>query len=72
MLRLYVRAQLARRAFVDRIARVLRNDHGATVSEYALVLALVSVAVIVVLGNLGGALESKIQAVIDKLQEVNP
>ncbi len=72
MLRLYVRAQLARRAFVDRIARVLRNDHGATVSEYALVLALVSVAVIVVLGNLGGALESKIQAVIDKLQDVNP
>lgn len=63
MLRLYVKAQLARRALVDRIAGVLRNDKGATVSEYALVLALVTVAVIGVLSSLGTTLSDKINEV---------
>jgi Flp pilus assembly pilin Flp len=70
MLKLCVRADVAYRAFLDRLKGVLKDRAGTTVSEYALVLALVSVAVIVVLTNLGGALETKIQAVIDKLEAV--
>lgn len=70
MLKLCVRADLALRGVLDRLKGVLRDRAGTTVSEYALVLALVSVAVIVVLTNLGGALEEKISEVITKIQGV--
>ena len=48
---------------MGRVKSVLSGEQGATVSEYALVLALVTVAVITVLGNLGTALSDKIEGV---------
>ncbi len=72
MLRTYVRLNLVKARLNERLKSVLRGEEGATVSEYALVLALVTVAVITVLGNLGSTLNAKIQAVIDKLGDVNP
>ena len=50
----------------------LRTDRGSTVAEYALVLVLVSLAVIGVLTTLGTTLKAKIQEIIDDLQRANP
>jgi Flp pilus assembly pilin Flp len=57
---------------LSRVANAWSDERGATVAEYALVLVLVAVALIVVLGDLGEALELKIQSVIDRLTTANP
>lgn len=49
-----------------------RKDRGATIAEYALVLALVTVALVTVLGELGTVLQAKISAIIARLSGVNP
>lgn len=45
-----------------------RADSGATVAEYALVLAIVVVGLILVLSELGEALREKISAVVDQIR----
>lgn len=45
-----------------------RADRGATVAEYALVLAIVVVGLILVLSELGEALREKISAVVDQIR----
>lgn len=52
------------------IIRFWYDQRAATTMEYALLLALVALAVIAVLGSLGGAIEGKIQEVINKLKGV--
>ncbi|MGI6632194.1 MAG: Flp family type IVb pilin [Bacillota bacterium] len=59
--------QLQFSRLVNWLRRLLGNDRGATVAEYALVLVLVAVALIGVLTTLGDALRNRIQDVIDKL-----
>jgi pilus assembly protein Flp/PilA len=44
-----------------------RKNDGQTLSEYALILVLVALAVLVVLGLLGGQIQAIFQAVIDAL-----
>ena len=59
--------QLQFSRLVNWLRRLLKDDRGATVAEYALVLVLVAVALIGVLTTLGDALRNRIQDVIDKL-----
>ena len=72
MLKLCVKADLSARAFLDRLKGVLKDRAGTTVSEYALVLALVTVAVIGVLSSLGGVLETKINGVVTAIRDGTP
>ena len=46
----------------DRVNR-LHNDKGATAVEYGLMVALIAVAIIVMVGFLGGALNDKFKDV---------
>jgi pilus assembly protein Flp/PilA len=47
--------------------RFVKDDSGATAIEYGLIAALVSVAIIVVLGTLGNNLESTFNSVATEL-----
>ena len=49
------------------IRKFLRDDSGATAIEYGLIAALVSVAIIVVLGTLGNNLEATFNTVAKNL-----
>lgn len=49
----------------------LQNDEGATAIEYGLIAALVSVAIIGILGTLGGNLLATFQTVSDSLATAN-
>ena len=42
----------------------LRDDAGQTMAEYAVVLAVITVAVVVTLGVLSGAISDKLNSVI--------
>ncbi len=47
--------------------RFAKDESGATAIEYGLIAALVSVAIIAVLGTLGGNLKATFQSVSDQL-----
>ncbi|HHY76513.1 MAG TPA: Flp family type IVb pilin [Firmicutes bacterium] len=49
------------------VLKTWADEQGATVAEYALILVLIAVALITVLGDLGRALQDRIQEVIMKL-----
>ena len=49
------------------LKRLIHDEHGATAVEYGLIAALVSVAVIVVLGALGDNLTATFTSVSDEL-----
>ena len=61
-----------RARFGDWARRAMGDETGATVAEYALVLVLVSVAVIGVLGQLGGTLRTKILDIMTQLGGATP
>jgi len=46
---------------------LLNEESGQGMVEYGLILALVAVAVIAVLGTMGGKISDKFQAIVDKL-----
>jgi pilus assembly protein Flp/PilA len=48
-------------------SRFVKDESGATAIEYGLIAALVSVAIIAVLGTLGDNLKSTFQTVSDQL-----
>ena len=47
--------------------KFVKDDSGATAIEYGLIAALVSVAIIVMLGTLGDNLNAKFKTVADQL-----
>ena len=67
MLRLFVKAS----AFGQRIARkvtgFVEKEEGATIAEYAILLAVVVVALITILGQLTSALEGKLSEIINEI-----
>ena len=67
MTALYVRIRSLWETTLTRFKKVLSDEKGATVAEYALVLVLVAVALIGVLGGLKDALETQIERVITDL-----
>lgn len=50
---------------------MLRDEAGATAIEYGLIAALIAVAAITAMSNLGGELETTFTTVSDKLGESN-
>lgn len=72
MLRLYVRCFSLKEKILARLRAVLGDETGATVAEYALVLVLVTVAVITVLSDLGTALKDKIEVIVSQLRGATP
>lgn len=64
--------QLQFSRLVNWLRRLLGNDRGATVAEYALVLVIVAVALITVLTDLRAALEEKINGIISEIRGVSP
>lgn len=55
--------------------QIRRNEEGATAIEYGLIAALVAIALITALGNLGGALETKfgeIETAVDTAGDAAP
>ncbi len=50
------------------LRNLLEGERGAATAEYALILALVVVALITVLTNLGGALTDRLQDIIAEIQ----
>jgi len=48
-------------------ARFIRDEEGAAMVEYALLVALIAIVAIVAIGLVGGAVSSKFQVVSDTL-----
>ncbi|HSW10542.1 MAG TPA: Flp family type IVb pilin [Bacillota bacterium] len=51
----------------DRVLAWLASEEGATITEYALLLALVVVVLIATLSELGTTLQARLQEIIDRL-----
>jgi len=51
------------------VLALVKNDTGATAVEYGLIAALVSVAMIAALGNLGGSLSVTFSTVSERLTD---
>jgi Flp pilus assembly pilin Flp len=66
---LYVKAMNFRKKAVDRLRRLSRDEEGATIAEYAILLAVVVVALIAVLGQLTGALQDKLDLIIKGIND---
>jgi pilus assembly protein Flp/PilA len=49
------------------IGRFVRDESGATAIEYGLIAAGISVAIITIVGTLGGKLKDTFQGISDKL-----
>ena len=53
------------------LARLHAGEEGQTMAEYAVVLAVITIAILVVLGTLSGSINDALQTVSDKLGEAN-
>ncbi len=69
MMKLYVRAWMFNLRLKRRINKLFNNEEGATIAEYAILLAVVVVSLIAILGQLGGALEGKIETIINQIDK---
>lgn len=49
------------------LKRLIKEEDGQAITEYALIIGLVVVVVIVVLGALGGKIKDVFQALVDAL-----
>lgn len=58
--------------FVSGITRFFQEEEGASAVEYGILVALIAVAIIVVVGALGGKLVDVFQLVVDKLTAAAP
>lgn len=56
-----------RQKWTNWFGRFFRDERGATIAEYAILLAVVVVALIVVLGQLTDALEEKLLEIITEI-----
>ena len=54
---------------MSKFRRFVKDDSGATAIEYGLIAALVSVAIIVMLGTLGDNLNATFKTVADNLSQ---
>ncbi|MDN5375573.1 MAG: pilus assembly protein Flp/PilA [Thermacetogenium sp.] len=53
------------------LRRLVWDQEGQGMAEYGLILALIAVAVIAILGTMGGQIGATFQKVVGKLQEAN-
>ncbi len=68
---LFLRLSSVKQAVIDYLKEPLASEEGATIAEYALLLALVVIALIGVLTNLSDALKGKIEIIIDQINRGN-
>jgi pilus assembly protein Flp/PilA len=54
------------------IMKFLRDEEGASAVEYGLIIGLIAVALVIVLGLLGGGLETLFQAASDEVTSAAP
>ena len=57
---------------ITNIKKFIKDEDGATMIEYGLIAALVSVAAVIALTALGGSLSAMFTSVSDKVTEVTP
>jgi pilus assembly protein Flp/PilA len=53
------------------LKKMRRDEEGATAIEYGLIAALIAIALITALGNVGDALESKFSNIATEVQNAN-
>lgn len=63
MLKLYVTAS-------QWLSRTLRRQEGQSMTEYALIVALIAIVVIAVLSTMGDSVKAVFQKIIDKLNGI--
>lgn len=63
MLTLYV-------SIVNRLSRLLQSERGQSMTEYALILALIAIVVIAIMTTLGGTITSVFTQINDKLSTI--
>jgi len=54
------------------ITRFLRDEEGATAIEYGIIAGLISVAIVTILGTIGGQLNGVFETISEKLPAVKP
>lgn len=69
MLELYVKAWLAKQKASNWFRGLFRDEEGATIAEYAILLAVVVVALIAILGQLTEALKGKLSQIINEIRQ---
>lgn len=69
MLELYVKAWLAKQKASNWFRGLFRDEEGATIAEYAILLAVVVVALITILGELTHALRGKLSQIINEIRQ---
>lgn len=69
MLELYVKAWLAKQKASNWFRGLFRDEEGATIAEYAILLAVVVVALIAILGELTDALRGKLSQIINEIRQ---
>lgn len=69
MLELYVKAWLAKQKASNWFRGLFRDEEGATIAEYAILLAVVVVALIAILGELTHALREKLSQIINEIRQ---
>ena len=57
----------AQKLYARFVTSFTTDEEGQTMAEYGVVLALITLAVVLTLGFLGGAINDKFQAVLDTL-----
>jgi pilus assembly protein Flp/PilA len=50
-----------------RVMTWLRQDRGQTLVEYALIIALISIAAVVIMGTLGGKISDTFNSIVGEL-----
>jgi len=69
VLELYVKAWLAKQKASNWFRGLFRDEEGATIAEYAILLAVVVVALIAILGELTDALWGKLNQIINEIRQ---
>lgn len=69
LLRLSLSAWMFKQRLIDRFNKLLKKEEGATIAEYAILLAVVVVSLIAILTRLNSALRVKIETIIDEINK---
>ncbi len=72
MLKLYAQAWVFKQKVMERVSKLRASEAGATIAEYALVLTVVVVGLIMVLQQLTTTLQSKILEIVNEISNVSP
>ena len=72
MLKLYAKAWIFKQRVIERMRKLRSTEEGATIAEYALVLTIVVIGLIMVLDQLTTTLKSKILEIVTEISNASP